>query len=728
MTTTATRPTTSDRPAGSRPTAPVGGGIRIDPIRVLRQNQWKLVIAVLLGAAVGVGAKLLSDEVYPLYQGSVVFELRASLRDPQASLTTDDRPDEAVERLATTESSRLVSRSILETAMRSRDIETTEWSKGFRDPSGQFVVEDAVDELEDDLSAGHRRRTQYFALTWSTHEAKDVPVVLNRIAETYLADRKSRDDERFAANLSIFNKQLQTTDTDLSSVGLEIAQFIRDKNITSADGVATDINQALEDIARRIGETKGMLSVAQSSKSQTEAKLEGRLEPSSEDIRKAEEDPVLIRANTSLRDLRVGAEIAKSKFGPNHTEYRNAERTVQAAEMERDAALKSIVERNLTADFKDYSDRAESMASLLKQYQDDQQRLETRLKEFAADRSELEQKQDRRLRLQEQRSKILDVIADLNALKVREDARSVTIAQKATTPREKSFPRWSVMVPLGAMLGLLLVAGIAFLREVLDQRVRYASDLSGMPAKLLGVVPDLEDDPTGIKRVANAIREAPQSVIAETLRQAASQIQKQIRSSGARTILAVGAMPSSGVTTILTNVAESFASAGHRVLVIDANLRRPGLAAALGIDPAKPGLGEILAGKSSIEQCVAQVTERIHFLNVGSAEHRVFERLATPGTDALLQSARSLYDVVLIDAPPAIVAGDAIVLAGKVDATFLVVRAFQEQRGLVARLVSQLHDMPSQFLGIILNRPRNTAGGYFRKNFEAMASYASNPK
>ncbi len=60
-------------------------------------------------------------------------------------------------------------------------------------------------------------------------------------------------------------------------------------------------------------------------------------------------------------------------------------------------------------------------------------------------------------------------------------------------------------------------------------------------------------------------------------------------------------MPSRGVTTILTNVAESFASAGHRVLVIDANLRRPGLAAALGIDPAKPGLGEVLGGKVSIE-------------------------------------------------------------------------------------------------------------------------------
>ncbi len=80
MTTTATRPTTSDRPAGSRPTAPVGGGIRIDPIRVLRQNQWKLVIAAIIGAVLGGASKVLFDEVCSIYTGSVLFELRAERR------------------------------------------------------------------------------------------------------------------------------------------------------------------------------------------------------------------------------------------------------------------------------------------------------------------------------------------------------------------------------------------------------------------------------------------------------------------------------------------------------------------------------------------------------------------------------------------------------------------------------------------------------------------------
>ena len=74
------------------------------------------------------------------------------------------------------------------------------------------------------------------------------------------------------------------------------------------------------------------------------------------------------------------------------------------------------------------------------------------------------------------------------------------------------------------------------------------------------------------------------------------------------------------------------------------------------------------------------------------------------------------------------ISDDGQAIAGKVDASILVVRAWQEQRGLVSRLAGQLGQAKAAFLGVILNRPRNTAGGYFRKNFEAMASYASDAK
>ncbi len=91
----------------------------------------------------------------------------------------------------------------------------------------------------------------------------------------------------------------------------------------------------------------------------------------------------------------------------------------------------------------------------------------------------------------------------------------------------------------------------------------------------------------------------------------------------------------------------------------------------------------------------------------------------------MIAELRGRYDLILVEAPPAVVAGDALVLANRLDAAVLVVRANLEQRGLVARLVNQLSDARCELLGVVLNRPRGTAGGYFKKNFTAMASYAS---
>jgi len=727
MSTTAAR-TSTDRPATrTGHAAPVSIGPRIDPVRVLRQNQGKLIAALVVGVSLGGGAKVLFDKVYPLYNGTVLFELRPPLNDTKAFNQTEERTEEAVERLGQTESARLLSRALLETAMKNRDIENTEWSKKFRDETGQFIPEEAVDDLQDELSASHRRRTQYFSLSWSTNDPTDIPVVLNKIADTYLQVKRQADDKRFADNRRVFKDQLDALDNNLTAISRDISQFIRDHNITSLDANANELVSAMQDIGHNLGETQGQLSIAMSRKEQTKAKIDGQLAPSPEDVRKAEEHPVMLRLSTTMKDLRIGSEVAKQKFGPDHPEFKNAVRVFEAAEAERDIELKRIVTDNLHADYKSLSDQTQGLSRLLKEYQDDYAKNQLQLKEFSANLSELEEKRDLQRRLQESRSKTLDLVQEVDALKFREDARAVAIAQSAMTPREKSFPRWSVMIPLGGMLSVLLMLGWAFLREVMDQRIRYASDLSGMPARLLGTIPDVQDDPTGVKRIENAIREAPQSVVAESLRQTAAQIQKQLKAGGHRTVLLFGGMPAAGATAILTNLAETMASTGKRVLLVDANFRRPGLAVALGTDPNAPGFGEVLGGKTTVEKVTQQLAERIHFLNCGAPEQRVYERLATPVADEALAHLREMYDVVLIDAPPAVVAGDALVLAAKVDATVLVARAFQEQRGLVSRLVSQLHDSPSSFLGIILNGPRSSAGGYFRKNFEAMASYAGKP-
>jgi succinoglycan biosynthesis transport protein ExoP len=715
------RPTDRSAPRGAA--AVTQPGFRLDPIRVLRQNQWKIILGLVIGATVGVGAHFVLAIVYPRYSGGVVFELQAALDNPNDAMPKAAANDDVVERQGQTEALRVLNRGLLERVVQNREVEATVWAQGFRDPSGNFDSGAAVDDLEEDLGAVYLKRTQYFKLVWTTGEKADIPVVLNRIADTYIEVNASKDAARFGQNLTATDLRLADLETTLGNLNLEIGQFITTNNMTG-DNYAADVVQRMEDTSRRINETKRDLSMAESRRDQTNSKLNGRLDPSQDDVRQAEEDPVLMKLSSSMNDADVYRESMMTKFGVEHPEFRNAERYAEAARREHATELKKILNRNLSADLKQYTDMAESQSKLLQDYEKDYAEQETRLKQMTADFSELEAKKDQRQRLQEQRSKLLDLKMDLTALKAREDAKAVRIEARAMTPREMSFPQLKMMIPLGALLGIFLTLGVAFLRELLDHRVRYTSDLIGVGGRLLGVVPDVDDDPTGVKRAENAIREAPQSVIAESIRQSTSHILKHVRTGNHRTILFVGGLPGAGVTAILTNVAESIASSGRRVLVVDADFRRPGLSAAFGVDPAQAGFGDVLAGKIPFAKAIARIGDSIDFVGAGTPESRVFERLSTSAVDEFLAKAKESYDIILLDSPPAIVAGDSLVLAGKVEATVLVVRAFQEQRGLVARLCSQLNEMPSQLLGLVLNRPRNTAGGYFRKNYEVMAGYA----
>jgi len=698
---------------------------QIDPVRVFRQNAKSILASAVIGIGVGFVAHVVCDFVYPLYSDTVLFELQPAPEEVTDVISRDQRTEEAVERLGQTEAARILSRELLVRAMNHRDIATTKWSEWYHDDSGVFVPEDAVDDLEEELSAGHRRRTNYFALSWSTHVAEDVPVVLNRIAETYIATKKASDDEKFEANRQTFDKQLREIDSQITSLGKEISKFLTDRNMTSTSEERSEMLLVVEDTARRLGETKSLLTLSQSRKKQTEDKMEGRLEPSPDDIRTAEEDPIVQRANTQVQELRISAETARKKFGEGHSAIRTSEAQVRAAELERDSVKEQILKRNLNADFKTFSDQVQSYEGLLAKFEKDYQGQSERLKDFTANLSTVDELKERRERLLESRSKQLEVLADLDQLKAREDVRAVKIAKRAQTPREKSFPQLKYMLPAGSVLTLGVFVAFVFIREFLDTRVRYATDLTGISGlRLLGSVPDLSEDPLGPKKIERVVRDAPKSVAAELSRQTAGQVLKACVQGSIKSIACLSALPEAGTTAFVTNLADSVAASGRKVLVIDANFRRSHLAAAMGVDPASAGLGDLLRGRSTTSEVIRSAEGGVDIVTAGSGENRVFELFSTPAFEAFLREVTERYDLVILDVPPVVVAGDALTIANRVDGTILIVRAFQEQRGLVQRVVSQLGDVRAQFVGAVLNRPRNTAGGYLRKNYEAMAAYS----
>jgi polysaccharide biosynthesis transport protein len=726
MTTASPRPPIDARTQQTRQRPSAAAAVQLDPIRVLRQHAVGTGVAAVVGAVLGLAAYFAFAFAYPLYSSQVMFELPAPPNEVGDVIQRDQRTEEAVERVGQTEASRIRARGLLVQAMNLPDILQTEWSKGYLDSSGAFDAEEAVDDLEDELGASHMRRTNFFAIFWSTHVASDVPVVLNAIADTYIAARKVEDDARFANNRKSFADQLKKIDDDIEEISKRLSEFVIDKNMTSTSEERNELLLRVEDTARQINQTRTQLTLAQSRKQQTEQKIKGVIEFTPEDIRLAEDDEQVRQANLRLQELSVELETYSKKFSKDHAAYRSMLARLNAAQIERDVKRNEIIKRNLNADFKEFSDIVLSQSAVLDEFEKKLESYSVALKDYTSHLTTVQQMKDQRERLQEARAKQLEVLANLDQFKAREDSRAAAIARRAQTPRELSFPLLKVMIPLGLLLGVAGFLGFVFVREILDTRVRSAADLASVQGlRLFGSVPDLLDDPVAPAKPERAVRNAPKSVIAESCRQIAGVISKVCAQDGLKTIGFMSGLPEAGTTTFISNAADSLAAGGRKVLVVDANFRRSHLAAAMGTEPDAKGLGDVLHGNIAFADAIRPTGGDVDILPAGTIESRIFELLSGPKFDAMLAEAVQRYDFVLVDLPPAIVAGDAFAVANKVDATVLVVRAMQEQRGLVARLVNQLSDVRGKCIGVVLNRPKNTAGGYLRKNYEVMATYSA---
>ena len=130
-------------------------------------------------------------------------------------------------------------------------------------------------------------------------------------------------------------------------------------------------------------------------------------------------------------------------------------------------------------------------------------------------------------------------------------------------------------------------------------------------------------------------------------------------------------------------------------------------------------------GAATLDEVLVDAGGNISVIPAGTPANRVIDRFNNGMFDSVIAELRGRFDLVIFDAPPAVVAGDALLLANKVDAAVLLVRAHQEHRGLVARMINQLSDSRCELLGVLLNRPRGTAGGYLKKNYAAMAEYTA---
>jgi len=241
--------------------------------------------------------------------------------------------------------------------------------------------------------------------------------------------------------------------------------------------------------------------------------------------------------------------------------------------------------------------------------------------------------------------------------------------------------------------------------------------------KVRSVSPDVDEDPSGRDRIEGVVKELPDGLMAEAFRQMRSEVLSRMDRCGHKTLMLVGAQADCGVSALTNNLAVSLMHNRRKVLVLDANMRRPSQHMLFGT-PQAPGLTDVLLDQVSLDKAIVNGQEPgLAVLPAGQNGLIWPETFEGQGFRDLLAKLQTQFDLILVDAPPALIASESQLLTKAVDAVVVVVRAMGEKRGMVGRLLGQLGGQRADVLGVVLNRAQTSAGGYFRESYQAFYQY-----
>lgn len=288
------------------------------------------------------------------------------------------------------------------------------------------------------------------------------------------------------------------------------------------------------------------------------------------------------------------------------------------------------------------------------------------------------------------------------------DSQNVMILRDATLPKRPVKPQPRMFIILGLLLSLLIPLGLVFIMEALDSTIGTVPELEKMTqAGVLGGIPYLKDTllitQGRVPPPNGQIQDIAISSFKESFRTIRTRLDLMDRNRKGRIYLVTSTQPQEGKSTVACNLARSFAETGSLVLLLECNLRHPCLHAYLGLE-REPGVTQVLQGKVDWRKAVKfHETKGLCLLPSGGVVRNPLPVFESPAFNDLLVDLRSFFDLVLIDAPPALLVSDAIAVAKYTQGVILVYAAEQTERAHLKHNLEQFRKTGAPILGVIMN-------------------------
>ena len=306
------------------------------------------------------------------------------------------------------------------------------------------------------------------------------------------------------------------------------------------------------------------------------------------------------------------------------------------------------------------------------------------------------------------------------------DVNNISIVDKAQVPTGVYKPNLRGNVLMAMFLGLLGGIGLAFLFERVDDTLKTPEAVErylGLP--ILGVIPIVketanpgEDDP----KLALSAQSDPRSAFAEAYRSVRTALQFSTPEGAPRVLVVTSASTGEGKSTTSLSLAIHFAQTGSRVLLIDADLRKPSLHKTLGMANGH-GLTNYLAGEATpLDITKPSFIPHLFFIPTGPLPPNPADLLASAKMLSLLSLATEKFQYIILDGPPVLGLSDAPILANMADGTILVVEAASTRRGFAQNAVKRLRGARARLLGGIVTKLK--AGGKSYEYYQHSHYYA----
>jgi capsular exopolysaccharide synthesis family protein len=675
---------------------------------ILKRRRWEILAFVLTSV---IGTIVVSSRLTPIYESTATIdidrEIPANVVGQNSEMQTDNWD---ADQFLATQIKLIQSDSVLRPVVQS--LKLTEPAKAdSRDAQLPTTrAEDAPVHLNN-LKVTRPPNTYLLLVAYRSPNPQLAADAANQIARSY---KQHSQDIRFVAaqDESIYmEKQLDALKAKMERSSEALAVFEKDLKVI-------DPEQKTNILTARLLQLNTDLTNAQTDRVRAEAAFNAVKSGSLEAVQGSTAGEQLRKLSDSLGEAQQKFESVRLQYGPAHPEYKLAAEAVAELTRQRDALKDGIVER-VAVEYHQALEREAEINKAAEASKDESDKLNASSFEYKAVKQEADS--DKTL-YEELWRKIQE--AEINSSFQNSSIRLADAARPALRP---VFPNIPLNATLALLFSSLLAVGAAVLADVLDNTISDPEQIQrGMRTDVLGSLPVVK---AWRGRLMGALSHGKDrtggqaSSFDEAIRTLRDSILLSDPNRRPHTLLVTSAVPREGKTTTSARLAAAHSLQLRKTLLIDADLRRPGVHGRFGLKN-EIGLSSVIHAQIEWREAVQAVEDYpdLAVLPAGPASRRAADRVGGV-LEKILKEAKEEYDLIIVDSPPLLGFAEPLQMAAIVDGVVVITVAGQTSKTAVASVLSNLRRLRANVIGVALNEVREDMSdryyyyGYYGKYY-----------